>query len=198
MTLKIGLTGGIGAGKSVVARIFEVIGVPVYYADDAARELQNNDPDLISEITALFGPSAYQNGKLDRKYISEIVFNDAGKLRQLNALVHPITIQNAFEWMKGQTAAYSIKEAALIFESGAELELDYVIGVTAPEKMRISRTMARDSITEEEVRRRMERQIPEDEKMRLCDYVIFNDEKQLLIPQVLKIHNQLLTLSEDN
>lgn len=197
MTLKIGLTGGIGAGKSVVARIFEVIGVPVYYADDAARELQNNDPDLISEITALFGPSAYRDGQLDRKYISEIVFNDAGKLRQLNALVHPVTINSAYEWMKEQTAPYSIKEAALIFESGSELDLDYVIGVSAPEKTRISRTMARDSITEEEVRRRMERQIPEDEKMRLCDYVIFNDEQQLLIPQVLKIHKQLLTLAED-
>ena len=147
MMLKVGLTGGIGSGKSMVARIFEILGAPVYYADDAARRLQNEDPELKRRITGIFGDEAYTDGTLDRKYISGIVFRDKEKLDQLNALVHPATIQDAARWMKQQNAPYSIKEAALIFESGAQSELDYVIGVSAPEHLRIKRTMERDAIS---------------------------------------------------
>ena len=196
MTLKVGLTGGIGSGKSMVARIFEVFGIPVYYADEAARQLQNNDPELKRGIIGIFGPQAYREGKLDRKYISGLVFQDKGKLDQLNALVHPATIHDAGRWMKQQTAPYAIKEAALIFESGSQRDLDYVIGVTAPESLRIKRTMQRDSISAEEVMKRMENQLQDRIKMRLCDFVIHNDEHELLIPQVLGIHEKLMTLTK--
>ncbi len=196
MMLKVGLTGGIGSGKSMVARIFEILGAPVYYADEAARRLQNEDPDLIREITTIFGEKAYYEGELDRKYVSDIVFQDKEKLEQLNALVHPATIHDAARWMSRQTAPYTVKEAALIFESGSQRDLDYVIGVTAPESLRIKRTMERDAVSEGEVIKRMERQLPDSIKMRLCDYVIKNDEQQLLIPQVLAIHEKLLELSK--
>jgi dephospho-CoA kinase len=198
MTLKVGLTGGIGSGKSMVARIFEVFGIPVYYADEAARQLQNNDPELKRGIIGIFGPRAYREGKLDRKYISGMVFQDKEKLDQLNALVHPATIHDAGRWMKQQTAPYAIKEAALIFESGSQRDLDYVIGVTAPESLRIKRTMQRDSITAEEVMKRMENQLQDRIKMRLCDFVIHNDEHELLIPQVLGIHEKLMALAKDH
>lgn len=196
MTLKVGLTGGIGSGKSMVARIFEVFGIPVYYADEAARQLQNNDPELKRGIIGIFGPQAYREGKLDRKYISGMVFRDREKLDQLNALVHPATIHDAGRWMKQQTAPYAIKEAALIFESGSQRDLDYVIGVTAPESLRIKRTMQRDSISAEEVMKRMENQLQDRIKMRLCDFVIHNDEHELLIPQVLGIHEKLMALAK--
>lgn len=196
--LKVGLTGGIGSGKSMVARIFEILGAPVYFADDAARRLQNEDPELKRGITAIFGDEAYHDGKLDRKYISGIVFRDKEKLEQLNALVHPATIQDAARWMKEQTAPYSIKEAALIFESGAQRDLDFVIGVSAPETLRLKRTMERDAISAEEARNRMDKQMAESTKMRLCDFVIYNDEQQLLIPQVLAIHEKLLKLSKES
>ncbi len=195
MTLKIGLTGGIGSGKSIVARIFEVLGIPVYYADNAARDLQNNDPVLRRQILDLFGPDAYDGERLNRKFISGLVFADTQKLEQLNALVHPATIRDAANWMSKQTAPYVIKEAALIFESGSQRDLDYVIGVTAPESLRIKRILERDAISEEEIRSRMERQLSDRIKMRLCDYVIVNDEQHLLIPQVLAIHEKLLMLA---
>jgi dephospho-CoA kinase len=197
MTLKVGLTGGIGSGKSVVARIFEVLGIPVYYADAAARELQNTDPVLKEQLIGLFGQDAYNEGIFDRKYVSSLVFADSKKLEELNALVHPATIRNAAKWMAGQDAPYVIKEAALIFESGSQRDLDYVIGVTAPESLRISRTMTRDSLTSDEVRKRMEKQLQDRIKMRLCDFVIYNDESQLLVPQVLKIHDQLLSIRKN-
>lgn len=190
--LRIGLTGGIGSGKSVVARIFEALGIPVYYADDAARRIQNTDPLVRQQIIQVFGDHAYDDLGLNRPYISSIVFRDTEKLAELNAIVHPATIKDAAEWLARQTSPYAIKEAALIFESGSQRDLDFVIGVTAPVQLRIQRTMLRDGITEEEVRRRMERQIKDIIKMRLCDFVIHNDEKQLLLPQVLAIHNKLL------
>ena len=195
MGLKVGLTGGIGSGKSLVAGIFEVLGIPVYYADEAAKRLQNSDPELKAKIIDLLGSGAYLEGRLNRKYISDIVFGDQEKLNQLNALVHPATIRDAENWLKSQDAAYAIKEAALIFESGSQRDLDYVIGVSAPETLRIKRTVERDGISPDEVMKRMGSQITDRVKMRLCHFVIYNDEKQLLIPQVLAIHQKLISLS---
>ena len=191
--LVIGLTGGIGSGKSVVARIFETLGVPVYYADIEARRLMNADPGLKAGIIKLFGEKVYEAGELDRKYLSSIVFDDPVKLEQLNRLVHPVTIRDAEEWRRRQQAPYVIKEAALLFESGANRSLDAVIGVSAPEELRISRVMSRDRISKEEVMKRIQRQMDEQKKMALCDRVIFNDEKEFLVPQVLAIHTELLT-----
>lgn len=191
--LRIGLTGGIGSGKSTVARIFEVLGVPVYYADAASKRLMQENDELVAQIKKAFGAQAYKEGILDRKYLAETVFVKSEKLDLLNSLVHPATITDAAEWMKKQSAPYAIKEAALIFESGSEKNLDAVIGVKAPLSLRLQRTMDRDHITLEQVKARMNHQMDEEQKMRLCDYVIVNDDQQLLIPQVLELHEKLIS-----
>lgn len=192
--LRVGITGGIGSGKTTVSKIFEVLGIPVYYADTAAKHLMENDPELIRQIISIFGEPAYKDGKLDRSYISGIAFNQPAKLEALNAVVHPATINDAARWMEKQKAPYSIKEAALIFESGTQSQYDFIIGVFSPRAIRINRVIKRDNITAEEVKKRMDRQINEEIKMRLCDAVITNNDQQLIIPQVLALHQHLLEL----
>lgn len=196
MTLKIGLTGGIGSGKSTVAAMFRVLGVPVFDADSAAREVMQEDAALIQQIKSLFGEAAYTNNQLNRKYIAGIVFNDKLKLEQLNALVHPVTIAKAEQWFASQQSPYVIKEAALMFEAGASAGLDYVIGVSAPQHLRIQRVMERDKVTREEVLARMDKQISEHMKMKLCDFILINDEQQLLVPQVVSLHEHLVNLQQ--
>ena len=196
MVLKVGLTGGIGSGKSTVAQIFEVLGIPVYYADIEAKKLMNEDKELISAITNIFGKQAYVNNILDRKYISSIVFSDPGKLQQLNALVHPVTKRDGEMWMQEQTSPYAIHEAALIFEAKVSDRLDLVIGVSSPIGLRIKRAMERDKVSHEEILKRMDQQIDEEVKMSKCNFVLINDEQQLLIPQVLELHRKLVALSK--
>lgn len=190
--IRVGLTGGIGSGKSTVARVFEVLGIPVYYADEATRQLMNTDEALKKEIIRNFGEESYSNGQLNRPFIASIVFSNKEKLDLLNALTHPATIRHANAWMQQQIAPYVIKEAALIFESGSAENLDYVIGVSAPKPLRIRRVMERDGISSEEVQKRMSRQLSEDMKMKLCDFVLVNNELELLTPQVLALHEQLV------
>lgn len=190
--LKVGLTGGIGSGKSTVARIFESLGIPVYYADDAAKRLMNSEGPLKSAIIAHFGEAAYTDGTLNRGWLGAQVFGQPEKLRLLNSLVHPATLADAEAWMHRQHSPYAIKEAALIFESGSDQHLDLVIGVSAPEALRIARVQKRDGAGESEIRKRMAGQMDESEKMARCQLVVVNDEQQLLIPQVLAIHQQLL------
>ena len=192
--IRVGITGGIGSGKSTVAKVFEVLGIPVYYADDAAKSIMNEDEELQQKIKIQFGEQVYKNGQLNRKALADIVFNDPAKLQLLNALVHPATLKDAELWMEKQTTPYAIKEAALIFESGAQEQLDYVIGVHAPAPLRIQRTIHRDGISRDEVMARMNKQIDETIKLRLCNFVITNDEQQLLIPQVMALHQHLLSL----
>ena len=191
---KIGLTGGIGSGKTMVAEIFETLGIPVYYADTAARNLLNHDTGLKANIISIFGNEVYKEGLLDRAYLASIVFNDRLKLEQLNALVHPATIHDAELWMEQQRSPYVIKEAAILFETGSAEHLDLVIGVTAPEPVRMKRVMDRDGLSAPEIRKRMNQQINESMKMKLCDFVIINDEVELVIPQVLDIHKKILAL----
>lgn len=193
MVLRIGLTGGIGSGKTTVAKIFETLGVPVYYADDEAKRLMNADPALKAAITKHFGEKSYNEQGLDRSYIASVVFNDKKKLELLNSLTHPATIRDAEEWMKKQNVPYIIKEAALLFESGANKSVDKVIGVSAPLQLRIKRIVKRDGMTEEEASKRMKRQMNEEEKMKLCDWVIVNNEEQMLLPQVLELHQKFST-----
>ena len=185
--IKIGLTGGIGSGKTTVAKIFESLHIPVYYADDAAKKLMNTNEQLKASIIQHFGKESYQNGELDRKYLAGIVFNDKEKLALLNSLTHPITIKDAEDWMNKQTTPYVIKEAAILFESGAAEKLDYIIGVYAPQHIRVKRVMDRDNLPVEEVMKRITRQIDEEMKMKLCDFIITNNEEQLVIPQVLEL-----------
>ncbi|HEX7845716.1 MAG TPA: dephospho-CoA kinase, partial [Chitinophagaceae bacterium] len=148
----------------------------------------NTDAELIEMIIQHFGDKSYADGKLDRQYIAAIVFNDRAKLELLNSLTHPATIRHADEWMQKQIASYVIKEAALLFESGANQHLDKVIGVFAPQTMRIERVIRRDNVSKEEVLKRMSKQMDEEEKMKRCDFVVMNDESQLLLPQVIKLH----------
>jgi dephospho-CoA kinase len=195
MALRIGLTGGIGSGKSTVAKVFEVLGIPVYYADEAARRIMNEDELLKQQIIQHFGPSAYKNNQLDRPYIASQVFNNKEKLELMNSLVHPATIRDAAQWMQQQTTPYVIKEAAIIFESGTQNESDYIIGVSAPASLRLLRAMKRDGSTRDQVLARMSRQIQEPIKMRLCDFIIYNDEQQAVIPQVMQLHEKLVGLA---
>jgi dephospho-CoA kinase len=194
--LKVGLTGGIGSGKSTVAAIFETLGIPVSYADDEAKRLMNEDPELREAIVRAFGAEAYAGGTLNRKYLAAQVFNDPVKLETLNNLVHPVTIQEGARWMQQQAALghpYAIREAALIFEARGAGHLDFVIGVYAPLALRIHRTIQRDHSSREAVQQRMRNQIDEEIKMKLCDAVIHNDEHEAVIPQVLAIHEKLIS-----
>ncbi|MGE5107938.1 MAG: dephospho-CoA kinase [Sphingobacteriales bacterium] len=190
--LHIGLTGGIGSGKSTVAKVFETLGIPVYYADDAAKRLMNEDEDLKKQIIHHFGEESYVNGELNRNYIASIVFENKEKIELLNSLVHPVTIADSINWANKQQSPYTIKEAALLFESASVQGLDYVIGVSTPQVLRINRVMKRDNVSREEIIKRMENQIDEEMKMKLCDFVIYNDEQQLMIPQVILLHEKFL------
>jgi dephospho-CoA kinase len=187
MAKMIGLTGGIGAGKSVVAKIFTTLGIPVFNADEAAKHLMQTSPTIKAKLIEQFGSSIYNEFGLQKEKLAAIVFNDPYQLQILNAIVHPVTIQAAKDWAENQTSPYVIKEAALIFESGAADGLFKVIGVTAPLSLRIHRVMQRDSVTKEQVESRMQHQISDTIKMRLCDYVIQNNNQQMLIPQVLEL-----------
>jgi dephospho-CoA kinase len=192
MSIIIGLTGGIGSGKSTVAKIFAQFGIPVLDADATAKAIMNEDSSVKTKLIELFGTEAYKESQLNRPYIAQLVFEDAFKLQQLNSIIHPITIQYAKDWALKQSAPYVIKEAALFFESGSAEGVDKIIGVTAPKHIRIQRVMQRDQISREEVIKRMEHQLEDSLKMKLSDWVIQNDDMHLLIPQVLAIHNEIL------
>ena len=194
--LKIGLTGGIGAGKSTVASIFKVLGVPVFDADATAKNILNTDLVLREQVIAAFGSETYKNGLLDRKYLATLVFNNPNQLAKLNALVHPASIEAANIWAKHweeQGCPYILKEAALLFEAGTNVGLDFIIGVTAPVEMRIARVMERDHVTREEVLKRMQHQLDDTEKMKRCNFVIDNNEVSLVIPQVLALHARFIS-----
>ncbi len=195
--LKVGLTGGMGAGKSTVARIFEVLGIPVYYADDKAKKLMIENEELKASIINSFGAESYINGNLNREYIAGLVFNNDANIQLLNSLVHPVTIKDAEGWIANQRTPYAIKEAALIFESGSHKQLDLVVGVHTPEEIRIHRIIDRDHISVQQAKDRMSRQMDEEVKMRLCDYVIVNDEQQMVSPQVISLHEKLLAMAHE-
>jgi len=191
MSIIIGLTGGIGSGKSTVAKIFLQLGIPVLDADVTAKHLMNNDESIKAALIKTFGEDVYMDHQLNRQFLAKLVFEDAFKLNQLNAIVHPVAIQYAKEWALKQSAPYVIKEAALFFESGSSEGVDKMIGVTAPKHIRIQRVMQRDAISRDEVIKRMDHQLDDSLKMKLCDWVIQNDEMHLLIPQVLAIHQEI-------
>lgn len=195
--LKVGITGGIGSGKTMVCHVFESLGVPIYYADDRAKWLMSHDADLIKGIISLFGDKAYLgNGTLNRKHISEIAFKDKTILSTLNALVHPAVAADVSRWFQSQNAfAYAIEEAALLIESQSYLNLDKLIVVTAPLETRISRVIQRDATTRELSTERVKSQMPEEEKISFADYIIKNDGTQLLLPQVISVHRELTELS---
>lgn len=189
--LIIGLTGGIGSGKSTVAKIFAHLGIPILNADLLAKSIMQTDSNIRNEIIKAFGTNAYESNQLNSAYIANIVFKDPYQLAVLNAIVHPATIKEGKLWAAKQRAQYVIKEAALFFESGSSEGINYIIGVAAPNHLRIKRVMLRDQISKEMVTQRMDQQIDQIIKMKLCDWVIQNDEQTLLITQVLQIHEQI-------
>jgi len=187
MTKIIGLTGGIGSGKSVVAKVFATMGIPVFNADEVAKRIMQTSPVIKEKLIQQFGSSIYNELGLQKEKLASIVFNDPFQLQLLNAIVHPVTIQAAKDWAAKQQSPYVIKEAALIFESGSAEGLFKVIGVTAPLSLRIHRVMQRDGISKDQVEARMRNQIADTIKMRLCDFVIHNNNQEMVIPQVLAI-----------
>lgn len=197
MALKVGITGGIGSGKTTVSRIFALLGVPLYYADDRARWLIEHDRDLVNGIRTLFGEKAYlPDGSYNRRYIGSIVFNDHDLLRRLNALVHPAVARDSSAWQTDHARAqYTMREAALLFESGSYRSLDRVIYVYAPADLRRQRVMQRDKLTAEEVERRMTAQMSEEKKQQMSQDIIYNDGSRSLIRQVLDLHREFLAIS---
>ena len=195
--LKVGLTGGIGSGKSFVAALFAEFGVPVYEADKEAKMLIEVDPEIVAAYKSFFGNSIYTPHGLNRKMVASIVFGDQTLLERVNAVVHPAVARHFDEWLKQHSEApYVIHEAAILFESRSNELMDKVITVSASEAMRIERVMLRDGVGEEAVRSRINNQMKEEERIAKANFVIVNDESQLLIPQVVQLHNQLLQLSK--
>lgn len=192
--LKVGITGGIGSGKTVVCRVFATLGIPVFSADDAAKYLMEYDKGLKQAIIQLLGPAAYLNGKPDRAKIAEIVYKDNTKLQGLNAIVHPATIRYGEEWMVANTAfPYTIKEAAIFFESGSDKSMDVMVGVYAPKALRLMRAMQRGNMPQAKIEGIMAQQMDEEEKMQRCDHVITNDDTAAILPQVLQLHRQFIS-----
>lgn len=192
-SIKVGITGGIGSGKSFVAKIFKTMGIPFYDADKEAKLIMTRSVIIREGLIQAFGEEVYfEDGSLNRKWLSAQVFNNPEKLELLNTIVHPVVIQDAVDWANTQTSCYSLKEAALLFESGSYKTLDYTILVVAPEELRIERVMNRDGVSREEVLNRINKQMPEEEKRKLADFIIVNDGIQPLIPQLYEIHKQLI------
>ena len=190
--LKVGITGGIGSGKTTVCKIFQTLGIPIYYADDEAKKLYDTDAEMKQEIIAHFGEGVYKNNYFDKDALREIVFNDIEKLKILNSIVHPRVKKQADEWMQKQTAPYAIKEAALMIESASNLSLDKLILVSCPLDKRIVRVIKRDHTSHDDAMNRANKQTTDEEKRKFCDYEIINDDEHLVIPQVLKLHEELL------
>lgn len=194
--LLVGITGGIGSGKSTVARIFSILGIPIYNADDRAKWLMANDPKLKKQIMDHFGSESYsEDGNLNRAFLATKVFADEEKVKIINSLVHPPVRLDFENWSNEQNSHYVLKEAALLFETGSYKDLDKVINVSCPIKIRISRVLMRDPHrNEKQVNDIIDKQLPDEEKNKLADFVIKNTDNKMLIPQVLEIHNQLLKL----
>jgi len=195
--LQIGITGGIGSGKSLVCRIFHCLGVPVYDADNKAKDLMVTDRVLVGQIQKEFGPQAYfPGGQINRKYLAKKVFGNPEQLEKLNRMVHPRVLKDYTRWVAGlQDKPYVIHEAALIFEAGSSHDLNAVIMVSAPEVLRVKRVVQRDAHrTGKDIKNIINNQMPEEEKLRRADFVIVNDESRLVIPQVLKLHERFTAM----
>ncbi len=195
-TLKIGITGGIGAGKSIISRIFSLLGIPVYNADDQAKYLMNHDKILKREIIDHLGEKSYKDGRLNRAYLSAKIFDNEDYQQKINSLVHPRVREDFYHWHQAHmTSSYTLKEAALLYESGSYKELDKIIMIYSPTDLRVERVLLRDHFrTGEEVMKIIAKQMPDEEKRKMADYVIYNDDKRLVIPQVIDFHNKILEM----
>ncbi|MFA9390480.1 MAG: dephospho-CoA kinase [Prolixibacteraceae bacterium] len=191
--LKVAITGGIGSGKSVVCRVFEKLGIPVFDADEVAKQLINNNKTIKEKLSELFGSDVYhKNGGIRRKYFAEIIFNDKIALAKVNELIHPAVFSEFNRWAEIQNSPYVIQESAIIFENGHSDRFDKIITVSAPLQLKIERCMLRDGISKEKVLERMKNQLSDAIKVKQSDYVIVNDNKEMILPQIVDIHNRLI------
>ena len=194
--LKVGITGGIGSGKTTVCKVFEILGIPVFYADVVAKTIMHTDEHLKIEIKKVFGDKSYlDNGELNRKYIAELVFQNEKELEKLNLLVHPAVFRAFDNWLiTHQNAPYVLKEAALLYESQSYKMCDYSILVKSPLEIKMKRLIQRDKLTAHEIKLRMDKQFTDEQKEKYADYVLINDERQLLLPQILHLHEHFLSI----
>lgn len=190
--MKVGLTGGIGSGKTTIAKMFEELGVPVYYADDEAKKLMNSNPQIQKELLQLLGENAYKSRELNRAFIAGAIFNDKNKLKKINAIVHPVVANHFEKWAHHQQSKYVIQENAIIFESGTQDKFDKIITVTAPVEIKIDRVMNRDHMSKEKVKERMNNQLKDDYKIENSFYVIHNLDLEKSLNEVKKIHKSLM------
>lgn len=190
--MKIGLTGGMGSGKSTAAKIFEALSVPVFYADDESKNILENNPSVKEKLSSRFGPELFPGGKLDRAFLASQIFNNKEALAFVNSVMHPAVADRFLNWCDEQSAPYCLKEAAILFEIGSYKQLDKTILVVADKEIRIERVMKRNGWSREEVLARMKNQWEDSEKEPLADFVIYNSEKEMLTPQILKIHENLI------
>lgn len=192
--MKLGVTGGIGSGKSSVCRVFSVLGIPVFSADTVAREVMDIDTGIILRINTITGKNLYAGGSLDRVELARLIFNNKALLEKVNSLVHPVVFSRFREWEKQQSAPYVIMEAAILFESGASKIVDRVVTLVAPYEQMVSRVIHRSNLTREQVMERMRNQMSDSERIKHSDYVIHNSEDDMIIPAVLKIHQDILKI----
>ena len=191
--MKLGVTGGIGSGKTSVCRVFNVLGIPVFSADPEAKEIMDNDKGIIRRINSIAGKDLYINGSLNRRELATLIFNDKTLLKEVNSLVHPVVLDRFKRWEMDQTAPYMILEAAILFESGASKLVNRIATVVAPMEERVERVIHRNSLSREQVLERMRNQMDDDSRIKLSDYVIHNSENDMIIPAILKIHEEILT-----
>jgi len=193
--LKLGITGGIGSGKTSVCRVFSILGIPVFSADPVAREIMDNDDQVIKQINIITGRDMYEKGELDRQALAALIFNDTSLLEKVNTLVHPVVFDYFKKWRLEQEAPYVIMEAAILFESGASKLVDRIASVVAPVEERVARVIKRNRLTREQVLERIRNQMDDEERIKLSDYVIYNSESDMIIPAVLKIHEDLAAVA---
>lgn len=189
--IKVGLTGGIGSGKTLIGEIFERLGVPVFHADYEAKVILNSDEKVIQQIKEEFGEDIYTAQGVDRKKLAEKVFKNPDALSKINAIIHPRVRKYFMDWMKKQNAKYVLEEAAILFESNAYKEMDFTINVHADEQIRIKRVIDRDKTTSEDVKSRMRNQMSDQERIERADFTIYNDGSRMILPQVLDIHHKI-------
>jgi len=190
--MKLGITGGIGSGKTSVCRVFNILGIPVFSADPEAQRIMNSDKGVIDGINKIAGKNLYPDGTLDRMELASLIFNDPESLRKVNSLVHPVVFDNFIRWSEEQKTPYVIMEAAILFESGASNLVDRVATIYAPVEERIARVTRRNQLTREQVLERIKNQMDDRTRMKMSDYNINNSENEMIIPVILKIHEDLL------
>jgi dephospho-CoA kinase len=192
--MRLGITGGIGSGKTSVCRVFNVLGIPVFSADAEARKIMDTDNEIIAKVRTIAGKDVYSSGYLDRMELAAIIFNNKNLLKEINGVVHPVVFENFISWERSVSASYVIMEAAILFESKASELVDRIATVVAPVEERIERVVRRNNLSREQVLDRIKNQMDDEEKIRLSDYVIYNSEHEMIIPSILAIHEEILKL----